>query len=154
MLLCRTALSDCGLHCESCTGWDFFYVCHRCQEGYRLSTNICWACDMQGCSQCPESTSVCQTCRSGYFNEGLGYPANCKECTKHCTVCDNPNTCIKCNVISNKTPQNTCQFSGKKLGLILGLCLGIPAFIALFILCSCIYSKRRNQREKAAYLEK
>jgi hypothetical protein len=107
--------------CKSCTDTHCTVcpnnICEECKESYFLKLGLCQLCNVDGCSQCTNSTN-CKACKDGYYIhieiECIPCPARCKSCSSiACYECDlgfflKETSCIECNTYCNLCEESGC----------------------------------------------
>jgi hypothetical protein len=73
--ICQKCISNCMICTNSST-------CIQCMNQYTLTGTICTKCAYQNCSQCQNSTSICEACISGYTGDYCN-----QTCPNYCSVC-------------------------------------------------------------------
>ena len=70
--------------------------CITCGEGYRLSVQddyTCIPCDQTTCATCDFQQGSCETCKKGFYSDGLG---GCLPCREFCGECSSLDNCLEC----------------------------------------------------------
>ena len=98
------------------------------------------------CSACL-NMNTCTTCADGYgYTYGLG-TASCTKCTDNCKVCIGTIGCAQCldgyELSTTSDAVITCK-STSKVGLIIGIVVGVLVLIGIVVLVIYIVNKRKN----------
>jgi len=79
---------------QGCTSITAQGVCSQCITGYFLNQGKCTVCD-NSCASCFDS-SLCLTCKAGYFNETNTDYSLCQACSAGCISCTSLASCTTC----------------------------------------------------------
>ena len=121
----------CGSYCKDCkfVVWENVYKCYSCDVGSMLEASRCIVCS---------ENKLCASCHQVRETRNT-FAVKCKECFEGYSI--QPN-----GICNNSSSDNSSN-----VGLIVGLCVGIPAFLGLLYLiywstAKCIVrNKARSQ---------
>lgn len=90
--------------------------CLSCVIGYALSNGSCLACT-PNCAVCARSTSICQSCMSGFYLSSSvssaslfgGSSVFCIPCPTYCRNCGSEYYCFSCTPGSYLAPNSICR---------------------------------------------
>ena len=121
-------------------------ICEKCAESFSLTSgNTCERCGVSFCKICSKNLQNCQECSEGYHKVTVtkkdgSVVTECRPCLRNCGICQNGNTCVKCNSLMALNADKTRCSSDVQFMVILIL---VGVLLGVFISFGSLYLFRK-----------